>query len=214
MEWRSLEEFPSYQFSDTGLVKKGDKYVNVHFWGRYPAVSLSNGFMRKRFRIHRVVALLFIGPCPDGQMVRHLDDDPENNNVSNLAYGTREDNIADAIRNERFKKGDEHHSRINPECMASGDRNGARTHPESLSRGDKHWTKLDPEKLAKGNKHGSKTHPERVARGERCGASKLTQEAVDEIRATENYYGCVNALAKKFNVNRQTITKVRKHETW
>ncbi len=48
--------------------------------------------------VHRLVAEAFLGPCPDGQEVRHLDGIPANNKISNLVYGTRTENILDAIR--------------------------------------------------------------------------------------------------------------------
>lgn len=48
--------------------------------------------------VHRLVASAFLGPCPGGQEVRHLDGNPQNNAVTNLAYGTRTENILDVLR--------------------------------------------------------------------------------------------------------------------
>ena len=179
MEWRSLEEFPNFLFSDTGLVKKNGKYLPVSLSGSggYPRITLSNKFERKRVRIHSIIAELFIGPCSVGQVVRHLDDDPENNNVNNLAYGTRSDNMFDAVRNGKVPMGDEHWSRVKP---------------EKLSKGDDHYTRKEPTSRSR----------------------KLTQAEVDEIRATEYYYGCVNVLAEKFGVRRQAISSVRNGKSW
>lgn len=48
--------------------------------------------------IHRMVAEMFI-PNPDGlPVVRHLDGNPTNNVVWNLAWGTVKDNYEDAVR--------------------------------------------------------------------------------------------------------------------
>lgn len=184
MEWKSLEMFPNYQFSNTGHVKKFGRPARVHLNAGYPTIILSNGLIKKRIRVHHVVAELFIGPRPEGLLVRHLDDDKENNCVSNLAYGTHYDNSQDAIRNGK---------------TARGERSGARTHPEKVPRGDKHYAKLNPEKLA---------------RGERSGLSKLTEKDIYEIKTTQDYYGCVSRLAEKFNVNRATISRVRNGKTW
>jgi hypothetical protein len=55
---------------------------------------------------HHVVAEVFLGPRPKGHrgaVIRHLDDDRANNHPSNLAYGSHEDNMADARRNGRYK---------------------------------------------------------------------------------------------------------------
>lgn len=48
--------------------------------------------------VHTLVALTFLGPRPDGMDVRHLDGNPLNNRVSNLAYGSRTENILDVMR--------------------------------------------------------------------------------------------------------------------
>jgi hypothetical protein len=54
------------------------------------------GVPRKLY-VHRAVMLAF-GPPGDG-LVRHLDDDPANNRIDNLAWGTHQDNSEDAARN-------------------------------------------------------------------------------------------------------------------
>lgn len=48
--------------------------------------------------VHRLVALTFLGPCPAGMEVLHTDGNPLNNDISNLRYGTRRDNILDVLR--------------------------------------------------------------------------------------------------------------------
>jgi len=50
-------------------------------------------------RVHTLVALTFLGPRPEGQIVRHLNDDPLDNRPENLAYGTHLDNMRDMARN-------------------------------------------------------------------------------------------------------------------
>lgn len=62
----------------------------------YHKISL---YYRARFtrRVHQLVAAAFIGPCPPGLEVRHLDGDRSNNTPANLAYGTHADNIRDQV---------------------------------------------------------------------------------------------------------------------
>ena len=43
--------------------------------------------------VHRMVAEVFLGPCPDGYEVDHIDGNKQNNNLSNLQYLTKEENI-------------------------------------------------------------------------------------------------------------------------
>lgn len=67
--------------------------------GGYLRVTLSLGKVRTKARIHRLLALQFI-PNPYGyELVRHLDDDKLNNDLSNLSWGTPKDNMRDALDN-------------------------------------------------------------------------------------------------------------------
>lgn len=52
----------------------------------------------RHFRVHRLVALAFLGPCPSGMEVCHNDSDPANNRVDNLRYDTRSGNRLDMVR--------------------------------------------------------------------------------------------------------------------
>jgi HNH endonuclease len=40
----------------------------------------------------------FVGPPPSGQEIRHLDGNPANDHLYNLAYGTRSQNQKDSVR--------------------------------------------------------------------------------------------------------------------
>lgn len=52
---------------------------------------------RKNRLVHRLVAEAFIGPRPEGADIRHLNGVHTDNRAVNLAYGTRTENIMDAI---------------------------------------------------------------------------------------------------------------------
>jgi hypothetical protein len=54
-----------------------------------------------RLRVHRAVLEAFVGPCPQGMVACHYDDDPRNNRVTNLRWATYADNSLDATRNGR-----------------------------------------------------------------------------------------------------------------
>jgi hypothetical protein len=71
----------------------------------YPQVSLiANG--RKIHRtVHKLIAVTFLGPCPDGYQARHLDGNKSNPAVSNLAWGTAKDNANDRDRHGTTAKG-------------------------------------------------------------------------------------------------------------
>lgn len=106
--WRSIEEFPGYMVSRYGEVasfRKGDPillkpYINGQ---GYKQVTLCrNGFERMR-TVHRLVADAFLtNRSPEHCCVCHKDDNPSNNFVENLKWGTAKDNHIDAIRNGRL----------------------------------------------------------------------------------------------------------------
>lgn len=58
--------------------------------------------------VHHLVAITFLGPVPDRQEVRHLNGDPLDNRIANLAYGTRSQNVADMHRHGRALIGARH----------------------------------------------------------------------------------------------------------
>lgn len=61
-------------------------------------VSIWDGTRSKPVRIHKLVARTFLGPCPQGCEIRHLDGDQTNNVVGNLAYGSHSENERDKLR--------------------------------------------------------------------------------------------------------------------
>lgn len=102
---------PKYQVSESGEVfgPKGKMSVTMGFGTRYKLVRIPHPTERKPYGkrivfipIHRLVAEVFIGPSPSkDHVVRHLDDDANNNHVSNLCWGSRKENFADAVRNKK-----------------------------------------------------------------------------------------------------------------
>jgi hypothetical protein len=71
----------------------------------YLAVNLydQQGKMRM-VRVHVLMLLTFVGPRPEGQIIRHLDGDRNNNCLYNLTYGTYAENEADKQRHGTWGK--------------------------------------------------------------------------------------------------------------
>jgi hypothetical protein len=62
----------------------------------YHVVDLYNNWQRKTVTVHKLIMLTFIGSRPDGlNEIRHLDGNKANNHLSNLKYGTSQDNADD-----------------------------------------------------------------------------------------------------------------------
>lgn len=64
----------------------------------YPRVNVTIGGRNRKMRVHLLVARAFLGPTPDGMEVRHLDGNASNPALSNLAYGTHQENGMDTVR--------------------------------------------------------------------------------------------------------------------
>ena len=61
-------------------------------------VDLYRDRKRTKVAVHRAVLETFVGPCPDGSEACHRDGNPANNAVGNLYWGTRSDNVRDALK--------------------------------------------------------------------------------------------------------------------
>jgi hypothetical protein len=99
--WRIIPGFQGYRVSEYGMVIGLVRGIAMsrHVDGSgYYSVTLHRGREAKRMRIHRLVALAFIGPCPTGHVVNHIDGDKLNNHRSNLEYVTPLENVRHAIR--------------------------------------------------------------------------------------------------------------------
>lgn len=55
--------------------------------------------------IHHLVLESFVGPCPEGMECCHEDNNPANNRLSNLRWGTRHSNVADRIKAGKHNRG-------------------------------------------------------------------------------------------------------------
>lgn len=94
-----------YEVSDQGRVRSiprprtsgGLRKAERHAHG-YAQVGLCRSGRRKMFTVHRLVLRAFVGEPQPGQECRHLDGDPSNNQLSNLAWGSRSENMLDAVR--------------------------------------------------------------------------------------------------------------------
>lgn len=110
-DWKNISGHEGYQVSDTGEIRS---YINNrHGVGNsephllkpvknkhgYETVCLGRN---NRRLVHRLVAEAFIPNPKKMPIVRHLDDDPKNNRVDNLAWGTQTDNMQDCVKHGRL----------------------------------------------------------------------------------------------------------------
>lgn len=61
----------------------------------YPAVGLTQDGVKRHPKVHRLIGEAFLGALPEGMQTRHLDGNPLNCTLENLAYGTVRENCLD-----------------------------------------------------------------------------------------------------------------------
>src|SRR5262252_226039 len=101
--WKPINGFPDYAISDHGRVRSLKRGIILKPWQkpdksyqlRYLQVELWLMGRRYKAMIHHLVLEAFRGPRPARYEARHLDGDPQNNNLSNLEWGTFRENLAD-----------------------------------------------------------------------------------------------------------------------
>lgn len=120
---------PGYQVDSDGgvwtrFVKRGfgngggsETYLGTR-WRKLKSERCKNGYFRVtlrvngkfvHFSVHRLVLLAFVGPCPEGMQCRHYPDpDKGNNRLSNLSWGTPEQNGLDRVTQGNLKYGISH----------------------------------------------------------------------------------------------------------
>lgn len=81
---------------------------NLHKKTKYYTVMLYKLKISKRISVHTLVANAFIGKCPRGYDVNHIDGIKLNNNSSNLEYVTRKENIRHSVKIGTFRTGANH----------------------------------------------------------------------------------------------------------
>ncbi|TIU71779.1 MAG: HNH endonuclease [Mesorhizobium sp.] len=117
MEWRISPSFPAYEVSENGDVRRCARglrggavgkvmkaYVRADGYRMYILRRDNKSFHRKA---HQLVAEAFVGPKPFPEAeVRHWDGTRTNDHFSNLLWGTRAENRADAVRHGTLLRGE------------------------------------------------------------------------------------------------------------
>jgi hypothetical protein len=95
----SIDFLPNTQISRDGrLWRNGkEKKFTVSPIG-YEVVSFSTNNKTKTYYKHRLMLHAFVGACPDNCEALHINGNRLDNRLENLRWGTRKENVADAIK--------------------------------------------------------------------------------------------------------------------
>ncbi len=108
-EWRPVPGWVGrYEVSTLGRVRSlvVGRELRPNRWQGYCRVLL--GWHRRQFRasVHSLALTSFVGPRAPGMEARHLNGDPTDNRLVNLAWGTRAENDADRERHGGVLRGE------------------------------------------------------------------------------------------------------------
>ena len=110
-----------YEVSSLGRVRslprrtvcgvRGGQVLKTRLRGEYWGISLyrRGGRIGKQYTVHKLVAMAFLGPIPDGMNVLHGPAGALDNRVGNLRIGTQRENIHDKFRDGTMPLGERHH---------------------------------------------------------------------------------------------------------
>lgn len=100
--WVECPGFPDYMISDCGRLwsNKTNKFMHPSpYKNGHLRFGLRKNGMYHFVQLSRLMAEAFIPNPNKYPLVRHLNDIPDDNDLSNLAWGTYSDNVHDSIRN-------------------------------------------------------------------------------------------------------------------
>jgi hypothetical protein len=124
LSFREVPGFCRYRITNSGYLQ-AKKYKNVDgrrvYTGEWIDVKAGYndaGYLASRMerddgkrqymRLHRVVLMAWVGPCPEGKEACHIDGSRTNNHVDNLYWGTSQENKDDEIRIGGHAHGERH----------------------------------------------------------------------------------------------------------
>lgn len=117
-KWKDIPGYEGlYQASTHGRIRSLDRVItyaknrkrtnpgrvlsphpNTSSESKHLGVKLYKDGKQKGHQVHRLILITWKGPCPPGMQCCHEDGNAQNNKLSNLRWGTRQENEQDRIK--------------------------------------------------------------------------------------------------------------------
>jgi hypothetical protein len=109
-EWRTCADYPMYEVSSFGNIRRVKRPQRLLLCSRRKSgrrmITIQNNYKVKGVLVARLILITFKGyPLPGKPYARHLDDNPGNDRIDNLEWGSQKDNMDDCRKNGSFARG-------------------------------------------------------------------------------------------------------------
>lgn len=218
-----------YEVSDQGRVRSLDRIV-AHNSGRtqrvygkamsvnrnsrgYMNVGLHKNGTLKTGAVHVLVLQAFVGPRPDGQVCRHLNGNPIDNRLANLAWGTHSENQYDSILHGT------HGLASKDSCIRGHWLDGLNLFVDSS--GWRHCRACKREYDS--SRHNGRPFDSKMADARyidimegrtRRGPRELAVEDILDIRRSRAAGGSTRSIADRYGVSQSTVQRIVARRTW
>ena len=226
-EWKDISWIDKrYKVSNTGIIIRNGKQLKPGLRKGYRFVSI----LRKKYCVHRLVALAFIPNPNNYPEIDHIDGNLENNRADNLRWVTRQQNELNPITRKRLSSSLK--GRIITDDMRIKISNTLKGRKQSFETIEKRRLKLKGRKrpqyirdiLLKAN-IGRKVSEEtrnkmRIARSKHRSQHCQKVYSVDVITGIINEFECKLDAANSLGISRYKLNKlldtdiIKEHKLW
>lgn len=207
----------------------------------------------KYYRAHRISYELYKGEIDEGLWVLHTCDLTGCVNPDHLYLGTNIENVRDResrgrgltgrkLDKTKYKRGDQHYSKTNPEKVCRGEnhwrvknpelfdmsgenhwtkknpekvkRGHKMTNTENHKRGDEHYSRTNPEKLRRGENHPSKLYPDMLPKGSNHHGAKINEEIAKQIKILKKQGLSCKQIYQTLNLSKGIVYPIFIGRTW
>ena len=225
-QWKPIPGWPEYAVSSLGRIQGltiacctyAGKILKPVIRRRYLYVHLHSQHGQRKYFIHRLVLLAFIGTPSATQECNHINGKKFDNRLCNLEYVTKSENMLHAIRlglanpiPPPVRRGEANSRCIITSTIAQAILDAPRGYGTGRALAREFGITEYHVSLIRTNacwKHLK--HPKQFMNSH----SQIHPSIIQTILQSPTGHGTTKALSEKFNIHVSTIYRIRHHRTW